>query len=250
MNRYGYSLMCETKAPRQLIDEAVQAEEAGFDFVTISDHIHPWLHGHGHSGYAWSILGALAQATARVDLVTMVTCPTFRYHPVIVAQKAATMGVLSEGRFVLGLGAGERLNEHVTGAAWPSVDVRHERLAEAVEIIQMLHAGGYVTYRGQYFDAEDARVFDLPDQPVELFAAGSGPRSARVAAQARIGLCNTQPVADVVDSFVAAGVRPTPPGPRSAWPGPRPSRTAWRRPWPGPASWSQGGRSCRSCPTR
>lgn len=205
MNRYGYSLMCEAKGPRQIVDEARRAEEAGFDFVTISDHMHPWLYSQRHSGYAWSILGALAQATTEIDLVTMVTCPTVRYHPAIVAQKAATVALLSGGRFVLGLGAGERLNEHVTGMPWPPVDVRHERLAEAIEIIQILHAGGYVTYRGEYFDVEDARVFDLPDEPVPMFAAASGPRAARVAGQGGVGLCNTEPRADVVGAYVDAG---------------------------------------------
>ena len=205
MDRYGYALMCEAKPPRQLVQEAVTAEQAGFDFVTISDHIHPWLYSQQHSGYAWTILGAVAQATERIQLVTMVTCPTFRYHPVIVAQKAATLGVLSEGRFVLGLGAGERLNEHVGGAAWPAVDVRHERLAEAIKIIQKLFAGGYVTHRGKHFDAEDVRIFDLPEQPVEMFAGAAGPRAARLAGEAGVGVCNTEPLPEVVRAFVGAG---------------------------------------------
>jgi G6PDH family F420-dependent oxidoreductase len=205
VNSYGYSLMCEAKDPRALVDEARMAEAAGFSFVTISDHIHPWLYTQQHSGYAWSILGALAAATARVGLVTMVTCPTFRYHPVIVAQKAATMGLLSGGRFTLGLGSGERLNEHVTGAPWPSVDVRRSRLAEAVEIIQRLHRGGYVSYRGTWYDADDVRIFDLPAEPIDIFLAAAGRAGAAVAADAGAGVCNIEPEAAVVDAFVASG---------------------------------------------
>src|SRR4051794_40875294 len=205
MERYGYSLMCEAKSPRQLVEEARAAESAGFDFVTISDHIHPWVKEQQHSGYAWSILGAIAQATERIELVTMVTCPTFRYHPVIVAQKAATVAVLSDGRFTLGLGAGERLNEHVTGTPWPSVDERHDRLAEAVELIKDLHRGGYVTRRGTHFDADSVRIFDLPDQPIDMFVAAAGPVAARLAADAGVGVCNVEPRPEVIDAFVAAG---------------------------------------------
>jgi len=205
MPTYGYSLMCEAKAPRALVEEARKAEAAGFDFVTISDHIHPWLYSQQHSGFAWSILGSIVEATERIRLATMVTCPTFRYHPVIVAQAAATVAVLSEGRFVLGLGAGERLNEHVVGAAWPSIDERHERLAEAIDIITLLHGGGYASYHGDHYDAEDVRIFDLPDQPMEIFAAASGVRGAALAAEAGVGLCNTAPDPEPVAAFVSGG---------------------------------------------
>lgn len=205
MHRYGYSLMSETKSPTDLVRDAVAAEEAGFDFLTISDHIHPWLESHGHSGFAWSTLGAIAHATERIQIATMVTCPILRYHPVIVAQAAGTIGVMSGGRFVLGLGAGERLNEHVVGLGWPAVDTRHEMLGEAVEIIQQLFEGGRVTYRGAHLDAEEAKVYDLPDDPIEIFVAAAGPEAAAVAAGARVGVCNTIPDAEVIDAFLGEG---------------------------------------------
>src|SRR3954471_21559023 len=137
MTEYGYTMMTEQAGPKQLVDDLVKAEEAGFDFEVCSDHYFPWLESQGHSPYAWSVLGAVSQVTERVEMMTYVTCPTRRYHPAVVAQKAATMGLLSNGRFVLGLGAGENLNEHVVGP-WPGVDVRHEMLAEAVDIIDAL----------------------------------------------------------------------------------------------------------------
>jgi G6PDH family F420-dependent oxidoreductase len=158
-----------------------------------------------HSPYVWSVLGAVAAVTERVELATMVTCPTVRYHPAIVAQKAATIGVLSQGRFTLGVGAGEQLNEHVVGAGWPPVDVRHEMLEEAVEIFRLLWQGGYRSYRGQYYTVEDAQVFDLPDETVPVGVAASGPRSAELAG--RVGdclICN-EPKGDVVEGFRRAG---------------------------------------------
>lgn len=165
MVQIGYTMMTEQAAPRDLVDHLVRAEEAGFDFSVTSDHYFPWLRSQGHSPYAWSLLGAAAQATSRIPLMTYVTCPTFRYHPAVVAQKAATMQLLSEGRFRLGLGSGENLNEHVVGGGWPSVDVRHEMFEEAVEIIRALFEGGHVNRRGTHFDVESARLWDLPDQP-------------------------------------------------------------------------------------
>src|SRR6478735_4976491 len=134
MTRFGYTLMTEQSGPKALVDYAVAAERIGFDFEVSSDHYFPWLDAQGHSPYAWTVLGAVAQATERVDLMTYVTCPTIRYHPAVVAQKAATLGILSDGRFTLGLGAGENLNEHVVGRGWPAVDERHGLLVEAVDI--------------------------------------------------------------------------------------------------------------------
>jgi hypothetical protein len=172
--RIGYTMMCEHAAPRQLVRDVVRAEEAGFDFAVISDHYSPWLDEMGHSPYTWSVLGAAAWATKRIPLMTYVTCPTFRYHPVVVAQKAATVQLLSQGRFTLGLGAGENLNEHVVGVPWPPVDVRHARLVEAIEIIRALFDGGYVNYRGAHFQAESAKLWDLPDAPPAIGVAVSG----------------------------------------------------------------------------
>jgi G6PDH family F420-dependent oxidoreductase len=142
MPRFGYTLYCEGNGPGDLVRQAVAAEQAGFEFAAISDHFHPWLPSQEHSPFAWSVLGAVAHATDRIELATMVTCPIMRYHPAIVAQMAATTAVLSVERFTLGLGAGERLNEHVVGAGWPPVDVRHEMLREAIVIMRRLWAGG------------------------------------------------------------------------------------------------------------
>src|SRR3954453_14177328 len=147
MTDFGYTMMTEQSPPDQLVRDLQKAEAAGFDFSVISDHYQPWLEEQGHSGYAWAILGAAAQATERIPLMTYVTCPTIRYHPAIVAQKAATIQILSDGRFRLGLGAGENLNEHVVGEGWPTVGVRHEMLSEAVDIIAALLDGETVNHR-------------------------------------------------------------------------------------------------------
>src|SRR5207244_12605457 len=147
MTQYGYTMMTDQSGPKQLVADLVKAEQAGFDFSVISDHYFPWLDSQGHSPYAWSVLGAAAQATERIPLMTYVTCPIRRYHPAVVAQKAATMQLLSDGRFTLGLGAGENLNEHIVGGEWPIARVRHQMLEEAVEIIRALWEGGMVTDR-------------------------------------------------------------------------------------------------------
>ncbi|MDP9363718.1 MAG: LLM class F420-dependent oxidoreductase [Chloroflexota bacterium] len=205
MAQIGYTLMCEQRSPKDLVRDAVMAEQAGFDFCVISDHFHPWVEAQGHSGYAWSILGAVAQATERLPLMTYVTSPIIRYHPAIVAQKAATMALLSDGRFRLGLGAGERLNEHVVGQGYPAVDVRHAMLAEAVEIIRQLWQGGYVTYRGEHFDVEGAKLFDLPPVPPPLGIAVSGKRSCDLAGRLADLVIATEPKPELVDQFNQAG---------------------------------------------
>ncbi|MFC4050673.1 TIGR03557 family F420-dependent LLM class oxidoreductase [Actinomadura syzygii] len=202
---FGYTLLCEQTPPKQLVTDLVEAEEAGFDYSVISDHYFPWLEDQGHSAYAWSVLGALAQATHRIPLMTFVTCPIMRYHPAVVAQKAATMGVLSDGRFTLGLGAGENLNEHVVGRGWPSVDVRHEMFEEAVEIIRALLGGGYLNYRGRHFNVDSAKVYDLPDQPVRIGMAAFGRRAGRLAARHADLLISDQPIGGVVDLFHKEG---------------------------------------------
>src|ERR687890_327838 len=144
MTKYGFSLMCELHHPKDLVEQAKRAEQAGFDFVTISDHFHPWLYSHGHSPHAWPVLGGVAATTERIRMISLVSAPIIRYHPAIVAQKAATMGALSNGRFELGLGAGENLNEHVVGEGWPPASTRHEMLAEAIEVIRALWGDGMV----------------------------------------------------------------------------------------------------------
>ena len=158
----GYTLMTEQSAPRDLVRYAGLAEQAGFDFEVMSDHYFPWLDEQGHAGYAWAMLGAVTQVTDRVELMTYVTCPTTRYHPAVVAQKAATVQQLSGGRFTLGVGSGENLNEHVVGHGWPTVHVRHEMLVEALEIINELFDGGYVNHEGEHFTVSAAKVWDLP----------------------------------------------------------------------------------------
>src|SRR5438067_12749415 len=145
MTLIGYTMMCEQTGPKQLVRDVTLAEEAGFDFAVISDHYFPWLDSQGHSPYAWSVLGAAAQATDHIPLMTYVTCPIRRYHPAVVAQKAATMQLLSDGRFTLGLGAGENLNEHIIGGAWPIDGVRHEMAGGAGESNRALWTGDTVT---------------------------------------------------------------------------------------------------------
>ncbi|MEU9399926.1 LLM class F420-dependent oxidoreductase [Streptomyces sp. SID4985] len=201
MVRIGYTMMTEQAGPRELVDHVVRAEEAGFDFSVTSDHYFPWLRSQGHSPHAWTVLGAAAQATSRIPLMTYVTCPTVRYHPVVVAQKAATLQLLAEGRFRLGLGAGENLNEHVIGGGWPAVDVRHEMLEEAVEIIHALFEGGHVTYHGTYFDVESARLWDLPEKTPPLGIAVSGEQSCTLAGHLADLVVATEPKKELLDAF-------------------------------------------------
>ena len=201
MTNFGYTLMTEQSGPRELVRYAVGAEEVGFDFEVMSDHFSPWLTEQGHAPYAWSVLGAVAHATARVGLMTYVTCPTIRYHPAVVAQGAATVQLLSEGRFTLGLGSGESLNEHVVGAGWPGVETRQEMLAEAVEIIRRLHTGDLVTYRGEHFDVDSARIWDLPEQPVEIGLAVAGDRAIERFAPLGDHLVAVEPNTDLVTSW-------------------------------------------------
>ncbi len=177
MTSFGYTLMTEQSGPRALVRYAALAEGAGFDFEVCSDHFFPWLDSMGHAPYAWAVLGAVSQVTERVQLMTYVTCPTMRYHPAVVAQKAATMGLLSQDRFVLGLGSGENLNEHVIGEGWPAVGVRQDMLEEAIKVIRLLHGGDTVTWEGEYFRLDQARIWDLPDRPVQLGVAVSGDAS-------------------------------------------------------------------------
>lgn len=198
MTRFGYTLMTEQSGPRELVRYARAAEAAGFDFEVSSDHYSPWLTSQGHSPYAWTVLGAVAQATEHVELMTYVTCPTMRYHPAVVAQKAATMQTLSDGRFVLGLGSGENLNEHVVGEGWPMVSARQDMLAEAVEIIRALHTGDLTTIDGQYFRVDSARIWDAPDGGVPIAIAVSGDDSVERFAPLADHLVAVEPDADLV----------------------------------------------------
>jgi G6PDH family F420-dependent oxidoreductase len=203
--KYGYKLSAEGFGPKELIRQAVRAEQAGFDFVEISDHYHPWLDVQGHSPFAWNVLSAIAVRTSTLGLATGVTCPTVRYHPAIIAQAAATLGIISDNRFTLGIGAGERLNEHVVGQGFPSVRGRHERLVEALEIINLLWQGGYQSYEGKHLQLEDARVFDLPDELPVIAVAAGGKLAAELAATHATGLFATEPRPDLVGAYTAKG---------------------------------------------
>jgi G6PDH family F420-dependent oxidoreductase len=205
VTRIGYTMMCEQAGPKQLVRDVTLAEQAGFDFAVISDHYSPWLESQGHSPYAWSVLGAAAQTTDHIPLMTYVTCPTRRYHPAVVAQKAATMQLLSDGRFTLGLGAGENLNEHIIGGQWPLAGVRHEMLEEAVDIIRALWEGDTVTYRGKHFDVESAKVWDLPDTAPPIGIAVSGPESCHLAGQHADAMIGVEPRAELGQMFDRAG---------------------------------------------
>jgi G6PDH family F420-dependent oxidoreductase len=208
MTSFGYTMMTEQSRPDRLVSDVVAAERAGFDFSVSSDHYQPWLSAQGHAGYAWSILGAAAQATERIGLMTYVTCPTVRYHPAVVAQKAATLGILSGNRFRLGLGSGENLNEHVVGKDWPSVGKRAAMLAEAVEIIGgLFDAEGEDTYnfRGRYFDVETARLWDKPDTRVPIGIAVSGEQSCRLAGRHGDLMIAVEPKPELGEMFDAAG---------------------------------------------
>jgi G6PDH family F420-dependent oxidoreductase len=205
MPSFGFTLMGELFPPEELVRNAELAEQAGFDFAAFSDHFHPWLDAQGQSPFTWSVLGAVAERTERIRLITMVTCPTLRYHPAIIAQAAATVARLSGDRFTLGLGAGENLNEHVVGHGWPAADLRQEMLEEAVEIIRLLWSGGFQTFRGQHLELEDARLYTLPDEPVPIALAAGGPEAATLAGRVADALIATEPEQSYVEAFRNAG---------------------------------------------
>jgi G6PDH family F420-dependent oxidoreductase len=204
MTRFGYTLMTEQSGPKELVRYAVGAERVGFDFEVSSDHYFPWLTSMAHAPYAWAILGAAAQATERVELMTYVTCPTMRYHPAVVAQKAATLAILSDNRFVLGLGSGENLNEHVVGAPWPVTRVRQDMLVEALQIVRALHEGDQLSWAGEHFTVESAKVWDLPDEPVQIAVAVSGDSSIAKFAPLADHLIAVEPDAHLVTRWDTA----------------------------------------------
>jgi G6PDH family F420-dependent oxidoreductase len=201
MTRFGYTLMTEQSGPKALVRYATAAEQVGFDFEVSSDHYSPWLTSQGHAPYAWTVLGAVAQATSRVELMTYVTSPIQRYHPAVVAQKSATLQLLSDGRFLLGLGSGENLNEHVTGEGWPPVDQRQDMLVEAATIIRELHTGELTTWEGDYFRVDSARVWDVPDDGVPIGIAVSGPKSIERFSPLADHLITTEPEAELLQAW-------------------------------------------------
>ena len=193
--------MTEQAGPKDLVRYAVSAEQAGFDFEVCSDHFSPWLTSQGHAPNAWAVLGAVAAMTERVGLYSFVTCPTMRYHPAVVAQQAATVQILADGRFTLGLGSGENLNEHVVGAGWPAAARRLDMLAEAIKIIRELLGGDLVDFHGDYFSVDSARIWDLPDDPVEIGVSITGDRTIETLGVLADHLINTSPDGDVVESW-------------------------------------------------
>ena len=201
----GYAMSSEEHAPSDLVRHARAAEEAGFTFGLISDHIHPWVDAQGHSAFVWSVLGGIAQLTERFRIGTGVTCPTMRIHPAIIAHAAATTACLMPGRFFLGIGTGENLNEHVLGAKWPAPDERLEMLEEAVEVMRLLWQGGYQTHRGKHYTVENLRIFDVPDGGVEIAIAAMQPQAAELAGRIGDALINVAPKEEIVEKFDDGG---------------------------------------------
>ena len=205
MAAIGYALSCEEHAPNDLIENARLAEDAGFEFALISDHFHPWIDNQGHSAFVWSVIGGIAGATERLQLGTGVTCPLIRTHPAIIAQAAATSAAMMPGRFFLGVGTGEALNEHIVGAEWPALAVRFEMLEEAVDVIRQLWSGEIVSHRGEHYNVEHARIYTLPEQLPPIIVAGSGEKSAKLAGRIGDGFVSTAPKKELVEAFRSAG---------------------------------------------
>jgi coenzyme F420-dependent glucose-6-phosphate dehydrogenase len=203
--KFGYALSSEEHAPNELVRNARLAEEAGMAFALISDHYHPWVDAQGHSPFVWSVIGGIAQTTDELRLGTGVTCPTIRIHPAIIAQAAATSAAMMPGRFFLGVGTGENLNEHILGDKWPPPDERLELLEEAIEVIRLLWEGGYQTFRGDYYTVEQARLYTLPDEPPPIAVAAAKPLAADVAARSGDALISTAPDAELVQGYRDAG---------------------------------------------
>src|SRR5215216_5318873 len=204
--KIGHFLSCEEHAPRDLVLDAKRAQDAGFHALWISDHYHPWNDQQGHSAFVWSVIGALSEATS-LPVTTGVTCPSMRLHPAVVAHAAATSGVMLEGRFNLGVGTGEALNEHILGEHWPEADVRLEMLEEAVEVMRALWEGGQRSHRGRHYTVENARLYDLPEQPPPVLVSGFGPKAIRLAAKIGDGFCTTEPDADAIELYRSEGGR-------------------------------------------
>ncbi len=201
----GYALSSEEHQPNDLVRHARLAEEAGFTFALISDHFHPWIEKQGHSPFVWSVIGGIAQATERLQLGTGVTCPTIRIHPAIIAQAAATAAAMMPGRFFLGVGTGENLNEHVTGDPWPEWQVRAEMLEEAVEVMRALWQGENHSHYGLHYTVSNAKLYTLPEEPVPVMVAASGPKAAEMAGRIGDGFIGTSPKQETIAAFEQAG---------------------------------------------
>jgi coenzyme F420-dependent glucose-6-phosphate dehydrogenase len=210
MTEFGYALSSEEHGPNDLVDYARRAEEAGFEFAMVSDHFHPWTDAQGQSPFVWSVIGGIARETERLRLGTGVTCPTIRTHPAIVAHAAATSAVMMGGRFFLGVGSGENLNEHVVGEGWPAPDERLAMLEEAIEVMRLLWQGGEQTHRGDFYDLVQARLYTLPDEPVEIAVAAAKPKAAEVAGRIGDAFINTAPDGELIETFEAGGKKGRP----------------------------------------
>lgn len=205
MAAIGYTLSSEESGARELVAHAARAEEVGFSFAVISDHFHPWVDRQGNSPFVWGVLGAVSQVTQSLELATGVTCPTMRIHPAIIAQAAATAATLLPGRFSLGVGSGENLNEHILGRRWPPVEERQERLEEAIAVIRLLWEGGLKSHHGKHYTVENARIYSLPDEPPPILVAASGEQAAELAGRAGDGFFGTSPVPETIEGFRSAG---------------------------------------------
>jgi G6PDH family F420-dependent oxidoreductase len=215
--RFGYFLSCEEYSPSEIVEQAVAAEQAGFEALWISDHFHPWNDEQGQSPFVWGMIGALSQATS-LPITTAVTCPTVRIHPAVIAQAAATAAVQTGGKFTLGVGTGEALNEHVLGDAWPSVDTRLEMLEEAVDLIRELWQGGVVTWDGKHYETDTARIYTRPEEPPAIYVSAFGPKALEVAARIGDGYIGTQDDPELVQGFKdKSGGKPAQGGVKVAW---------------------------------
>jgi G6PDH family F420-dependent oxidoreductase len=204
MAEFGYFLSSEEHGAKALVRQAQMAEEAGMRSVWVSDHYHPWLHSQGESPFVWTTIGGIA-ATTDLRVTTAVTCPTFRIHPAVIAQAAATSATMLDGRFNLGIGSGENLNEHVLGQHWPPAPVRLEMLEESVEVMRKLWTGDSIAHHGRHYTVENARIFSLPDQPVPVLVSGFGPIATDLAARIGDGYINTSPDEELVQRYVDGG---------------------------------------------
>jgi coenzyme F420-dependent glucose-6-phosphate dehydrogenase len=201
----GMTVSSEEHPPRRLVELACEAEAHGFDFISISDHYHPWVGEQGHSGFVWGVLGAISARTERIEVAVGVTCPIMRIHPAIVAHAAATASLLLEGRFRLGVGTGEALNEHILGDRWPPADIRLDMLEEAVDVMRQLWTGESITHRGTHFVVENARIFDPPEEQIPVIMSAFGPNAAELAGRQADGLWTSAGAADLVDTFAEHG---------------------------------------------